>query len=136
MKKNIVTDKEYAIEAEKHSEFVNYIFGITVFGLSLTCLQFKEPWRIGVLCLIIVVPLYIVTFVRFPSSLQALRSLAREFPNDNQLKGTLRTLESRFHGWKATPRYAIFWVSLTLYVFIVGSSTFPQLQLFIRWLQG
>ena len=73
--KPLITDAEYAAEVKSHSDYLNWIFGVTTFFLAVACLQFVTPWRPAVVCLGAVVPMYAYAFANLPMSLKVLRKL-------------------------------------------------------------
>jgi hypothetical protein len=99
----LVKDHEYAREATAQADWLNWIFAVTTFALTLACLQFKSPQRAALLCLVIFVPMYWHAFHNIPASLRALRDLERE-TKDPRVAAEIKYLMSKFHGWRAIPR--------------------------------
>jgi len=82
MNRSLIKENEYAAEAAKHVDWINWVFSITVFLFVITALQFKSPWKICLVGLLIVIPMYIYAFRSIPPSLVALRRLAKECPEN------------------------------------------------------
>ncbi|MFC5491302.1 hypothetical protein [Dokdonella soli] len=115
----LLTEREYAIEARIHMDWLCWIFGLTTFLLSITALQFTTPWKIALLGLGAVIPMYVHAFRSFPPSLYALRQLARE--GNAEAKNIAIFIEKKYHGWSAVRTSSIAWISLALYVSVLFS---------------
>lgn len=138
MSRNLIKENEYAAEAAKHVDWINWIFSITVFLFAITALQFKSPWKICLIGLLIVIPMYIYAFRSFPPSLVALRQLAKESPNNEELSSLKIHLEQKYHGWRAALAVSPLWISMAFYIFVMASGVdcFAFLRPAITWLQA
>lgn len=130
--KPLITDEEYSKEVRSHSDYLNWIFGLSTMFLSIECLQFNSPWRAAVVGLAAVVPMYAYAFSSFPTSLKILRRLHAE-TSDAGVEAELRRIESKFHGWKVLFTNAILWLSLALYLLVLFSFTFESQ---ISWIKA
>lgn len=131
-KKPLITDAEYANEVKLHSDYLNWVFGISTIFLSLACLQFPTPWRAAIICLGAVLPMYFYAFASFPASLKVLRSLYKE-TKDESVKSTIKHLEKKFHGQRVIFTNFILWFGLALFLFVLGSEYFQPL---LQWIKA
>jgi len=116
--KPLITDEEYAREVKVHSDYLNWVFGLSTIFLSVACLQFNTPWKAAVVCLVAIVPMYAYAFRSFPVSLKVLRRLYAE-TKDVALKSELQRLERKYHGWRVLFTNGILWLALLLYLSIL-----------------
>ncbi|MGI1999130.1 hypothetical protein [Shewanella frigidimarina] len=96
----LFNENRYKEEANKHNEFLYSVLGIIAFTLALSCLGFEHPQRPAMLCLAIILPIYLRAFRSFPSTLYALRSLAKE-TKDLEVIEAVKYLENKYHGIKS-----------------------------------
>ncbi|MEN1943211.1 hypothetical protein WCE55_05025 [Luteimonas sp. MJ293] len=138
MKRSLIKENEYAAEAAKHVDWVNWIFSITVFLFAITALQFNSPWKICLVGLLIIVPMYVYAFRSFPPSLVALRQLVKEDPGNEELSKLKVHLERKYHGWRAALSVSPLWISIAFYLFVMasGAEKFALLHPAISWLQA
>ena len=120
MTKLLITDEEYAAEVKKHTDYLNWVFGLSTIFLSVSCLQFQTPWRAAVLCLGAVVPMYIYAFASFPRSMRVLRKLHVE-TKDPEVRARVKELEHKFHGWRVIFTLFILWFAIALYLSVLFS---------------
>ncbi|QFI38791.1 hypothetical protein FR932_13490 [Moritella marina ATCC 15381] len=120
-KDKLLTEQEYEVEAKKHIDWLNWIFGITTFLLTLTSLQFAQPWKVCFVGSFLIVPMYIYGYRSFPPSLIILRGLRKEYPKDDELKELTGRLEKKFHGIRVFISAAPFWISMVFYTFVFGT---------------
>jgi hypothetical protein len=129
MNRPLVTDIEYQKEARKQTEWLNWVFAIVTFSLCIECLQFASPWRIAMMGLGLVVPMYVYAFLSFPPTLGALRKLRREIQNDpkqhQEVDALVKYFENRYHGWIAAFRLLPLWLALGIYLLILFSFAKP-----------
>jgi hypothetical protein len=130
--KPLISDEEYAKEVKSHSDYLNWVFGVSTIFLAVACLQFPTPWRAAVVCLGAVVPMYLYAFASFPASLKVLRRLYRE-TKDESVKETIQHLEKKFHGWRVIFTNFILWFGLALFLFVLASDSF---QPFLQWIKA
>lgn len=128
MARDLITEKEYAVEAARHSEFANLVFGVLLFTISLTCLQFNHPTRAALVSLVVVLPLYVTAIVRFPASMWTLRKLLDQDRDNKELAALVKELNRKFHGWRALPKFTILIGSLVFYALVLFSDGMPLLQ--------
>ena len=133
MNKPLISDEEYAKEAKSQSDYLNWIFGVTTFFLTLTCLQFNTPWKVAVICLGSVIPMYIYAIACLPISLRVLRALNRE-TKDPEVQQILAHLERKFHGLGVVYTNAILWISLLFFLTVLFSFD-QRLQPLILWIK-
>lgn len=101
MNSGLFDEEAYRDEAARHNEFLNSVLGLLAFTLALTCLGFEHPDRAALLCLGIIAPIYWQAFRRFPPTLYALRALAKEAPDEGEVKEAVKYLEKKYHGFSA-----------------------------------
>ncbi|MFA6011737.1 MAG: hypothetical protein WC799_17235 [Desulfobacteraceae bacterium] len=132
--KLLVTDEEYAKEVKSHSDYLNWVFGLSTIFLSISCLQFPIPWRPALVCLFAIIPMYIYAVASFPVSLKILRELYKE-TKDKEVKNIIAHLESRFHGWRIVYTNLILMIGLLLYVAVLLSAS-PHLEPVLKWIKA
>jgi hypothetical protein len=110
----LIKDHEYFYEVRLQSNWLNWIFAITTFTITLSCLQFNTPWKPASLALIVILPMYIHAYKSIPESLKALRKLKSETNNPN-IDAEIKYLEKKFHGWTSLVRHVIMYAALFLY---------------------
>lgn len=130
--KPLITDEEYAREVKSHSDYLNWVFGVSTIFLAIACLQFATPWRAAVICLGAVAPMYVYAFASFPVSLKVLRKLYAE-TKDPEVKKTVTHLERKFHGWRVIFTNFILWFGLALYLVVLFSD---GLKPFVLWVKA
>lgn len=138
MNNPLVSDREYQMEARAQAEWLNWVFAIVTFTLSVACLQFPTPWRAALLCLFLVLPMYAYAFFNMPQSLKTLRKLRDEVKSDEiqhkEISALIRHIESKFHGWNVLLRHIPLWFSLALFFCVLFS--FKQSFSFILWFKA
>ncbi|HDY8178583.1 hypothetical protein ACODG7_16185 [Vibrio anguillarum] len=134
---NLLSEYEYAAEAKKHVEWLNWIFGITTFMITLTSLQFQTPWKVCFVGAFIIVPMYVYGFLSFPPSLIALRELCKENPENQEINELKIKLENEYHGIGAFFATVPFAVSMTFYIFVLGTAidSFSFVLPWIEWIK-
>ena len=128
----LISDQEYAKEVEVHSNYLNWIFGLSTIFISISCLQFQSPWRAAVVGLVAVMPMYFYAFASLPVSLKVLRKLYSE-TKEQELKVRIEQLEKKFHGWRVIFTNAILWLGLILYGFTIFSFNWPSA---LEWIKN
>ncbi|MGE8273347.1 hypothetical protein [Stenotrophomonas sp.] len=122
MKKRVLaTLAEGAQEARRHADWLNWIFGITTFGLTLTALQFASPWKIALLCLPIVLSMYVYAWYSFPPTLRTLRKLAKEHPEDLEVAKLTAEFEKSHNGLRAFLRVIPMIFAMLVYLFVLAT---------------
>jgi predicted cobalt transporter CbtA len=124
MHSKLLPEGEMAAEAKVHSDWLNWIFAVSTATMAITALQFQHPWRVALLGLVVVVPMYFFAFVSFPASLRALREICQD-TKDSEATKLLKYYESKYFGWSALYRNAGLWLALALYVTVLFSRTEP-----------
>lgn len=127
--KPLLSDEEYAKEVRSHSNYLNWIFGLSTNFLAIACLQFATPWHAAVICLSAVAPMYFYAFASFPTSLKVLRRLYKETKSE-EVKNTINHLQRKFHGWRVIFTNLILWLGLVLYFAVLFSDSFKP---FVVW---
>ncbi|CAM3215003.1 hypothetical protein [Moritella viscosa] len=136
-KHKLLTEQEYEAEAKQHIDWLNWIFGITTFVLTLTSLQFDHPWKVCFVGSFLIVPMYIHGYRSFPPSLITLRELCKEDPKNEELKELTERLEKKFHGIRVFISAAPFWISMVFYTFVFGTmiESFDFVLPWIEWIK-
>lgn len=132
--RKLLSEQEYAAEAKKHVEWLNWIFGVTTFLLTLTSLQFNTPWKVCFVGAFLIVPMYAYGFFSFPPSLITLRELCKENPEDLNLNDLKNKLEKKFHGVKAVFTTTPFIISMTFYVLVLATC-FDDFKFGLTWIE-
>jgi len=131
-KNSLVTDEEYAKEVKSHSDYLNWVFGVSTIFLAIACLQFATPSRAAVICLGAIVPMYVYALTSLPVSLNALRTLYSE-TRDAEVKEITVRLELKFHGWQVIYTNFILWYGLVIYILVLFSDFFKP---FVNWVKA
>ena len=127
----LVKDHEYEIEVQRQFDWLNWIFSLATFTITLACLQFKTPWKPAALSLIVIAPMYWYAFKNIPASLKALRALRDETMNPSVV-AEVKYLESKYHSWRAVVRLGMMFIVLILYFCVLVSSEAG----WVTWLQS
>ncbi|SNY64821.1 hypothetical protein [Stenotrophomonas sp. CC120223-11] len=117
----LATLAEGAQEARRHADWLNWVFGITTFGLTLTALQFASPWKIALLCLPIVLSMYVYAWYSFPPTLRALRKLAKEHPKDPDVAKLTAEFEKSHNGLRAFMRVLPMTIAILVYLYVLAT---------------
>ena len=124
MHSKLLSESELAAEAKAHSDWLNWIFAVSTATLAIGALQFQHPWRVALLGLVVVVPMYFFAFFSFPASLRALREICRD-TRDEEARKLLKYYESKYFGFSALYRNAALWLALSLYAIVLFSCVEP-----------
>lgn len=142
MNTELVSEKEYLQEAQKHADFLNIVFGTVTFATSLTCLQFDTPCRAAIFCLLFTIPFYIYVLRIAPESLKTLRELRKEDSKNEELEKLIKKFEKTHHNFK---NYQLFGISIVMYAIVLFSGdqqdinellNVDGLKSFILWLKS
>ncbi len=138
MTRSLITENEYAAEAARHIEWLNWMFGITLFLFAISALQFKSPWKVCLVGLLLVIPMYVHAFRSFPPSMVSLRQLAKDEPQNVEIKELVAHLERKYHSWKAAIELSPLWIAFAFYVAVMatGLEGFSFLQPALSWFQA
>ena len=114
------------------------MFGVTLLLFAISALQFKSPWKVCLVGLFLVIPMYIHAFRSFPPSLIALRQLAKDDPQDTEISNLVTTFERKYHSWKAAASLSPLWIAIVFYLAVMasGSDKFSALRPLLSWFQA
>jgi hypothetical protein len=124
MRSKLLSEGELAAEAKAYSNWLNWVFAVLTANMAIGALQFPQPWKIALLGLVVVAPMYMFAFVSFPASLRALRALHKE-TQDSEVKRLLEYYEAKYFGATSIYRNAVLWLALALYVTVLLSFSSP-----------
>jgi hypothetical protein len=117
----LATLAEGGQEARRHADWLNWIFGITTFGLTLTALQFASPWKIALLCLPIVLSMYVYAWYSFSPTVRALRKLAKEHPENLEVAELMADLQKSNNGLRAFLRVFPMSFAMLVYLYVLAT---------------
>jgi hypothetical protein len=127
------TYADYEKEAEVYYEWANWVFGLSTFLFAITALQFKSPWRIAALGLIVIVPMFLSVPRRQPPLRMKLRMQA--INGDKKINQLLDRVETNLYGLRAAFRHPLVLSSVALYLIVLFSWA-PIFSGLVAWFQA
>ncbi|TLS77968.1 hypothetical protein FE236_02440 [Mariprofundus erugo] len=121
-------DEDVRLEAKRYSEVLNSVIGFFMFTTATVCLSFKHPQTIALLFLTMVMPVYVLVVNNFfPPTIDTLRKLLKEEPENEWAKSELDFLTNKYLGvrkiFTANP---VFWSGNFWYILILCCPEFSS----------
>ncbi|PKH00237.1 hypothetical protein [Paraglaciecola sp. MB-3u-78] len=131
MKTELFDENLVKKEAKRQNDYLNTFLGILLFTLGFSCLGLENPTRGAVVCIALLLPLFYKAIQYVPETIITLRVLAKEHPENEEIKISLKYLEKKYLGFKS-----IFTSNL---VYMVGVIMFGLVLLspdFVYWVKS
>lgn len=120
----LANDKEVIEECIKYNNAMNQLVGIILFSLGVGCVGTPNPQRMALVGLMIVIPIIIYAYKRFPPTIKTLRQLKKE-TNDDEVSHLLCQIEKNHLNIKIViSDYLVYLAGILFYTLVLFSEDF------------